>query len=118
MHGQTGWRIEEFVTFWWALDAGFGRRCIACPGRNRLTQQCDGGLHFDDWISSTVAIAVGFVGPVTPRPGARLWVLVDRRGAVRPAAARWWMSLLRRTRSGWAAGRGRPGGRSTPKGAR
>jgi len=36
---QAG-EATKFVTFWWALDAGFGRRCIARPGRNRLMQQC------------------------------------------------------------------------------
>src|SRR5215471_6950666 len=36
---QAG-EATKFVTFWWALNAGFGRRCIARPGRNRLMQQC------------------------------------------------------------------------------
>ena len=39
MAKQAG-EARKFVTFWWALDAAFGRRCIARPGRNRLTQQC------------------------------------------------------------------------------
>jgi hypothetical protein len=31
---------RKFVTFWCALDAGFGGCCIARPSRNRLMQQC------------------------------------------------------------------------------